>query len=533
MVARTVAALTRLLDVVTLLRADTRVQVRFTDDPDNPAHFSTGTRELLESLEVDLLPWNQVLEECFDLVLTASENDRIEHVRAPVLLFPHGLGFQKYYPGSETVAGMNPHRLVHRGEVLPSLIALSHGQQRRELAAACPAAAEHSAVLGDPCVDRLLESRHLAEEYRSALGASGARLVVLASTWGSHSLFGTAPWLAERLLEELPLDEYRVALVLHLGVWSAHSPWQIRTWLARARACGLRLLPPQEGWRAAVTAAACVISDEGSVALYAAAADKPLLLAGTPSASTVPGTPLAALAAKTPSLDFHAPLREQVDQAVREHAPGEHEAIASSAVAHSGESAPRIRKALYRTLELPEPAADPVFPPVPPPGPEYSTPAVLVAGGTLSAARAALTRHPATDAGRAPHEHLDHRHLVADVHRADRRHLESASVLLLRLEPGGTEQFDGVARSALARWPHADTAAAAVDGTTCLVAVRGGPTVTMALHGQAPAPDPLVLASLVHVRMRRDGTLPARDELHLGERVLHVTVAPAETGSTP
>lgn len=35
-----------------------------------------------------------------------------------------------------------------------------------------------------------------------------------------------------RLLAELPYDQFRIALVLHPNVWSSHSRRQIEAWLA-------------------------------------------------------------------------------------------------------------------------------------------------------------------------------------------------------------------------------------------------------------------------------------------------------------
>jgi hypothetical protein len=106
------------------------------------------------------------------------------------------------------------------------------------------------------------------------------------------------------LLGALPSDEYRVALVLHPNVWSWYGEFQIESlWLDRARDAGLLLLPPDNGWKAALISADLVIGDQGSVTLYAAALDKPVRYSSvklgstwTPSVITlkVSGTPLPA-----------------------------------------------------------------------------------------------------------------------------------------------------------------------------------------------------------------------------------------------
>lgn len=114
-----------------------------------------------------------------------------------------------------------------------------------------------------------------------------------------------------RLIAELPHDEFRVALVLHPNVWSSHSSRQIEAWLAEALRSGLLLIPPHEGWRAAVTAADLVVSDHGSVSVYAAAIGRPVLLATDGRTAIDPDSGLGRLYEVAHPLDPHRPLRGQ------------------------------------------------------------------------------------------------------------------------------------------------------------------------------------------------------------------------------
>ncbi len=101
-----------------------------------------------------------------------------------------------------------------------------------------------------PRRDRLCASKHRADLYRVALGVNEhTRLIAVSSTWGEYSLIATRPDLPVKLLNDLPCDEYRLALILHPNVWFGHSTWQVRTWMREALDAGLLLIPPHGSWR--------------------------------------------------------------------------------------------------------------------------------------------------------------------------------------------------------------------------------------------------------------------------------------------
>src|SRR5690606_37632431 len=111
-----------------------------------------------------------------------------------------------------------------------------------------------------------------------------------------------------------------------------------------------------QGWEAALAAADVVLGDHGSVTLYAAAADRPVLL-GAFGEESVPGTAAARLAASADRLDPAAGLRKQLDAAVEGHVPGRYADAAGYAFAHPGEGAERLRRLLYRIIGLSLPTA--------------------------------------------------------------------------------------------------------------------------------------------------------------------------------
>ncbi|MFD0891561.1 ROK family protein, partial [Streptosporangium algeriense] len=169
------------------------------------------------------------------------------------------------------------------GRVVPAAIALSHHEQLGRLARYCPEAVTVATVTGDPSFDRLVAHLPRRRRYRRALGVpEGLRLVLVSSTWGEHSLYGANGDVLSRLLAELPLDEYRVALVTHPNIPLHHGELQLRLWLARERGAGLTVIPPERGWQAALIASgdpvAAAVWDDAVEALSLALATYTLLL---------------------------------------------------------------------------------------------------------------------------------------------------------------------------------------------------------------------------------------------------------------
>ncbi|GAA1075150.1 hypothetical protein [Nocardiopsis metallicus] len=179
-----------------------------------------------------------------------------------------------------------------------------------------------------------------------------------------------------RLLAELPYDEFRIALVLHPNVWSSHSSRQIEAWLAEALRSGLVLIPPHEGWRATVTAADLVISDHGSVSVYAAAVGRPVLLATDGRDAIDPDSGLGHLYGVAHHLDPRAPLPPQLHQAEkrREQTRETARTWVSSA---PGQALDLIRAEAYRLMGATPPPHAPALLAVPPPQPQSSAPTSL------------------------------------------------------------------------------------------------------------------------------------------------------------
>jgi hypothetical protein len=249
--------------------------------------------------------------------------------------------------------------LLHNGELVANTLVFSHEEQVDRLAAVLPEALPAAYVAGDPCFDRIIASTGRRPIYREALGCDNdTTLIVASSTWRRGSAFGSWPTFLRQLLAELP-PHHRVAAVLHPHVWHRHSPHQIRSWLADCVRAGLILIPPLEGWRAALIAADIVVGDHGAVTCYAAALGKPVALATFDEHEIVTGTAVSTMGDLAGTLDQNAPLLPQLHHA-NAHWPGVRELVSS----RPAKAAPLLRSLLYQRLGLSEPDSGIVEPPL-------------------------------------------------------------------------------------------------------------------------------------------------------------------------
>ncbi|WP_405641402.1 hypothetical protein [Streptomyces sp. NBC_00019] len=364
-VVHTLAYGKRLLDILSLLEADFRVQVVFTAPPHV---FGDEVPFFLQSLGGAVLPWDEAIRMKFDLALAAGPRG-VEKISAPLLTLPHGAGYLKRlstgsHPG---VAGLRRQDLAPGGR-LPAAVAVPHHAELSVLKQHCPEALPLAHVVGDPAHDRIVASRPLRSVYRRALGLAGEeKLVVVASTWGARSSFGRLESLLPRLMAELPAGRFRSVILVHPNVWSGHGSWQVRSWLARCAHSGITVLAPEADWRAVLIAADHIIGDHGSVTLYGTLTKAPILLASSPEQEINVLSPAAALAMAAPALSPAHPLVSQLDYATAEYRPAEYAAIAERITSEPGRFNRNMRRLMYRLLGLGQPAHEPVTVPLPNP----------------------------------------------------------------------------------------------------------------------------------------------------------------------
>ncbi|MFK0289686.1 CDP-glycerol glycerophosphotransferase family protein [Streptomyces sp. NPDC090442] len=569
-VARTVTSTVRVLDVLgPVLRDDPRVHLVFAFDPTSA--FNDGVPALLRSVGVRVLPWHQFAETDPHLIVTATENADLASAghTCPVLVLPHGVGFHKVVPDSRSdrdrLAGVVPDALLRSGR---ARLAISHPDQAAQLAAAHPATAGRTLLVGDPCYDALLDGRDLRADYRRTLGVrDGQRLIVLSSTWRDHSLLGRHPALPARLLAELPLDDHAIALVTHPNITSAHGSYALRSHLGSAHDAGLLTIPPTAGWQATLLAADLLIGDHGSVTFYGAALGTPLLLGAFSDDEAVPGTPMAELGRIAPRLRPDAPLRPQLERALGQgKSAGDDIAerlrkIGESAFAAPGRALELLRTAVYDLLRLPEPDGSPPprRAPAPPAlrdhpepttachvhtsvteepgGPRISVERFPAAVTSSSPSALSLSSAPSSSCSLSSSVAGDDspdgpfRHLSCADDEGDRRWPESASVLVRRTPAKTTVSADRWIDDTLARYPGCLLAVATVTGRGCQAGLRDGRTVEVNATGLLD--DAAVLAAVVYACLRARRPLEGFATLALGSRTEDIELRPTRRAGRP
>lgn len=519
-IVRTRTSAIRLLDALSLLGTDVRVGIRIAFD--DSSAFSGDVPEFLRAAGIRFTLLSDIVGLPFDLAVMASENIELADIDMPIIVLPHGTGFHRYVPDSAgpgyRLAGVVPESRLRGKQVW---IAVPHPAQRDQLARDYPAAAARCVVVGDIVFDQLAASLPRRDQYRRALGVRrGQRLVVVTSTWGDGSLFKSWPGLPARLVGELPADEYVAALVLHPNIWADQGDYLLRLRLRDARRAGLALLPPMAGWQAALVAADAVIGDHGSVTMYAAALDRPVLLTGDRVAARVlPGTPPDELADMAGRLDPGLPFAQQVDAVIEGHKPGQGGAIADRLFARQGEAAQALRDLLYDKLNLRVPDAAPFADAANPPEPERTESRSFVVHARISPDDIIrLWRFPAAVRnGWAPSADAVP-HLCVDEEDPDPRRLGNASVIVRRTgaEPA---EADSWLTSTFQCYPGCRVAALPqADG--CLVGLADGTRVRVTV-----VTDASLAGSAVYARLRPGERLPGRLIIQAGSRSFEAVVS--------
>ncbi|MGW4888280.1 translation initiation factor 2 [Streptomyces murinus] len=544
--ARSQNALHRLLDTLPVFAGDDRVHRCFTLVPGSA--FSLDALSAIDRAGGRTLPWAEAVEQTFALILAASPKGDLHALHGPRVLLPHGAGFNKSVPGEGTedsASGLDPaHLLRPDGAPLATRYLFSHPSQIARLAPLSPSVAARSTVVGDPLLERFLESQDRRDRYRAALRTGARTLVVLLSTWGPESLIGRRPGLPAELAAALPHDEYQLALVLHPNERARRGTLDLAEYLDPARQAGLILPAVHEEWASVAVAADLLITDHGSAALYPAALDRPLLGVYDGGRELLPDSPMSALLTGVPRLPPHLPgvdTASRLATAVRAHRPGSSRTLAEPAFAEQGRALDRLRETLYDLLDL-TPPDRPVLPRLlPDPAPAPLAPAafaVRIEYDDQGSPR--VLRHPAHLVPPAPAHHLS-----AEVGAAHRRFTQSAALLHRRAgeHPGAwTEPAGEWTLRILADHPGGHrTAAIVLSPTHCLLRPRSGPLLSVRLGpgdgARRAAPvDPVAVLSAVHAALlsgRGDPGTPLVCSVGPHKVVAHLAPATAEEAALP
>lgn len=362
----------RLLDVVGLVESDREVQVVYTTPPDV---FHGGVESFLRQIGALTIPWQQAVTEHFDLVLAAAHGS-LHELRGPVMILPHGAGFAKQVPrsdiargtGERTVYGLGADHLLWNGRLIPTSIVLSHDAQLELLAQQCPEAMDAALVAGDPSYDRLRVSVRLRADYRTALGVSDdRRLVVVTSTWGREGLLSRRMGMLSRLTRQLDPRRYQLAVLVHPAAWFGHGRRQLHAWLTDERAAGVRLIEPEVDWRAVIIAADYVIGDHGSATTYAASIGTPILHVDLPTNEIDHDSPHWYVGATAPRFVQTKPIEPQLEEVAARRPNDWARAVSGRLTSRPLQSHRLLRAEMYRLLGLPAPGRHRAIEPVPMP----------------------------------------------------------------------------------------------------------------------------------------------------------------------
>ncbi|WP_162181565.1 hypothetical protein, partial [Glycomyces tenuis] len=491
---RTSQALARLyFDVAPLIAHDPRIAVAYALIPGS--RFEPGAPVFARRVGIDLHPWDTAKVLRPNLIVTSSPDPCLYEAGAPVLSLPHGAGHNRLRAELSGVSGLSPEQILGPQGQVPSFLALPGPAAAKRLAIDCPTATGNAEVIGDLCLDRLRRSAHLREDYRRAFGVGpDRRLVVISSSWDRSALTRKSTTLPEQLLGELPMDEFKLAFVPHPNDEVGEAPHPVES-LRPYVDNGLIMIPPEEGWRALVLAADCLIGDHGSVTFTAAAMGVPVLLASFGFAGMPPDVPLARFGRIAPRFEPNAPAAPQIRAAIEAGPVGFDFA---DALAEPEPGAPfLLAEAVYRligldALELVEP--EPL--PLPAPVPEHRDTRAWRCRTRPTTAGAAWERRPASvpEPGEG--------HLAADVTCRDGR-LRSAANVLVRhrgtVDPAMARQ---TLRAMLEAHPVCTVASARVGAGEVMIAVRDG---TVLRVGARPAQLDLI-PSAVYERLAEQGS---------------------------
>lgn len=236
-----------------------------------------------------------------------------------------------------------------------------------------PAAGAAAVVVGDSTHDRLVASLPLRDFYRRALGVGERdRLVVVALPDAGEDVPCAGAHCRPRdgaRVDGAHLDNARLDVVRRLLGESHHvlgvpepgpGAWDAGSGLGVHLRNGLRLMPPDADWRAALVAADWIVGAPGQVTGYGTLVGVPVLLTG---GGPGPGTPWDG----APRLVPNRPVAAQLAEAAARWRPERVRPVAERITSEPGRFDRAMRRLIYGLLRLPQPATIPVADPVSPP----------------------------------------------------------------------------------------------------------------------------------------------------------------------
>ncbi|GAB3903401.1 hypothetical protein GCM10029964_095280 [Kibdelosporangium lantanae] len=151
----TPTSLLRLEDITLLLEDDPRIQLIYTQVPDQ---LGNGVAQQLQQLEVRTIPWQEARRQTFDLTISASLHQMGDVAAAHRFTAPHGAGYNKLWPdwatepgGERQVYGLDRRSLLDDdNQPIFDAIVLPHDDHLATLTRQCPEAVTAAVVAETP-----------------------------------------------------------------------------------------------------------------------------------------------------------------------------------------------------------------------------------------------------------------------------------------------------------------------------------------------------------------------------------------------
>lgn len=348
-VAHTVVSTETVVRPYELLRDDPRLDFAITIAPDR---FNTGCHEVIDSLGIPLIDFDDATSQPWDLVLVGTHGGAHLFDRAEAVVFvPHGVGAGKTAIGVDFTYG-SPFVLRDGEPIYTTMLEGSEVVRDRALDMT-PELADTVAVVGELETDGFLELLARRDECRAALGVHpDETLLLISATWGEHGLL--ARYGGELLASagDLPA-RYKVALRAHPHNWT--STGEPRPALAEALAKAdprVMVIGHEDTWMTAYAAADLAVFDFGSLALRFALGPRPMIATPVAEGVVTEGSSMATLRSLVPllpepSLSTAVALAEQVG------VPAGLPTLRHEITSYPGEAAERTAEVLYEALRLP------------------------------------------------------------------------------------------------------------------------------------------------------------------------------------
>lgn len=322
-------------------------------------------------------PRARVIGQCLERELAAEHGYRyVSYIRAramwwDLMVFAGYRAADRFHPGirkvlvnhflggGKIISGKEyrfQRKMWHWGRPLFTSIFEASAKERDRAIAADPSLAPHVCLVGDLRSDRMLEMRARREQIRSEMGFSDSdKVVLIQSTWGSQSIMERCGReLFDEVIRLLNEGKYRFIASTHPHHWqgprTAQHPWG--KYLAELERPGLVVIKPGDDWARFMVASDLAVTDNTSLSATYCQLHKPLVFIVMPDNTIPAGSTVHQLYCISPHLNSPAELQRGLDQVLQSYPYDRLRQIAYETNSLPGEAAGRIRRELYRLLEL-------------------------------------------------------------------------------------------------------------------------------------------------------------------------------------